>query len=70
MGWVLRVCTYIDLDNSINARPGSVQDSLDVFADLLRFLTDSSLDQVPGGVGGDLAGHEDLAVCTDSMGLL
>lgn len=61
--------TYVDLDDLGNARTGSIQDGLDVVAAGLGLDADVALDQVGRGVGGDLAGDEDLAVGTDGLGL-
>lgn len=61
--------TYVDLDNLLHARSGSFHDSLDVVAAGLGQLADVTLDRVGGGVVGDLAGDEDLAVGADGLGL-
>lgn len=61
--------TYIDLDDLFHAGTSSGQDSLDVIAANLSLLADVALDQVRGGVSGDLAGDEDLAVGADGLGL-
>lgn len=61
--------TYINLNNLLNARPGGRQDSPDIVAARLGLVADGALDQVRRGVRGDLAGHEDLAVGADGLGL-
>lgn len=61
--------THVDLDDLGNAGTGSGQDSLDVVAADLGLLADVTLDQVGGGISGDLAGDEDLAVSADGLGL-
>jgi hypothetical protein len=61
--------THVNLDDLGDVGTGSGQDSLDVVAADLGLLADVTLDQVGGGVGGDLAGDEDLAVGTDGLGL-
>ena len=60
---------YVDLDDLGHAGAGGVQDGLDVVAAGLGQLADVALDQVGRGVGGDLAGDEDLAVGADGLGL-
>lgn len=67
--WGKDTKTYVDLDNLLHARSGSFHDSLDVVAAGLGQLADVTLDRVGGGVVGDLAGDEDLAVGADSLGL-
>jgi hypothetical protein len=61
--------TYIDLDDLVHAGASSGQDSLDVIAANLCLGADVALDQVGGGVSGDLARDEDLTVGTDGLGL-
>jgi len=63
------VATYVDLDDLGNAGSGGVQDGFDVVAAGLGLLADVALDQVGRGVGGNLAGDEDLAVGADGLGL-
>lgn len=62
--------TYVNLDNLRHAGTSGGQDSLDVIAADLGLVTDAALDQGGGGIGGDLAGDEDLAVGADGLGLL
>lgn len=66
---IVLLVTYVDLDDLGNAGTGGVQDGLDVVAAGLGQLADVTLDQVGRGVGGDLAGDEDLAVGADGLGL-
>lgn len=61
---------YINLDNLAHARPGRSQNSLEVIAASLGLIGNGTLDQRAGGVGGDLAGDEELAVCADGLGLI
>lgn len=61
--------TYVDLDDLGHGGTGGVEDGLDVVAAGLGQLADVALDQVGGGVGGDLAGDKDLAVGADGLGL-
>lgn len=64
-GWI----THIDLDDLGDGGTSGVQDSLDVVAADLGLLADVALDEVTGGVSGDLAGDEELAVGADGLGL-
>lgn len=59
----------IDLDNLGHFRTGGLEDGIDVVAASLGELANVTLDQGAGGVGGNLAGDEDLAVGADSLGL-
>jgi hypothetical protein len=59
----------IDLDNLVDAGPGSVNNGLDIVAAGLCLFADVALDEVAGSVSGDLAGDEELAVGTDGLGL-
>ena len=61
--------TYIDLDDLVHAGASGGQDSLDVITANLCLGTDVALDQVRGGVGGDLAGDENLTIGADGLGL-
>lgn len=61
--------THVDLDDLGHAGTGGGQDSLDVVAADLGLLADVTLNQVGGGISGDLAGDEDLAVGADGLGL-
>lgn len=61
--------TYVDLDDLGDAGAGSGNDGLDVVAAGLGQLADVALDEVGGGISGDLAGDEDLAVGADGLGL-
>jgi hypothetical protein len=61
--------TYVDLDDLVNAGTSGKQNSLDVIAAGLGQDADVALDEVGGGVSGDLAGDEDLAVGADGLGL-
>lgn len=60
---------HIDLDDlgHVGARGG--QDRLDVVAAGLGEFADGAGDEGTGGIGGDLAGDEDLAVGADCLGL-
>lgn len=60
---------YVDLDNLGHAGTSSVKDSLDVVTAGLGQDANVALDKVGRGIGGDLAGDEDLAVGTDSLRL-
>lgn len=59
----------VDLDDLVNTGPGSVQNGLDVIAAGLCLFADVALDEVAGSISGNLAGDEELAVGTDSLGL-
>jgi hypothetical protein len=61
--------TYVNLDNLGHAGTSGGQNSLDVIAADLGLVADAALDESGGCIGGDLAGDEDLAVGTDSLGL-
>lgn len=61
--------THIDLDDLGHAGAGGSQDGLDVVAADLGLVADVALNQVGGGISGDLAGNENLAVGTDGLGL-
>lgn len=61
--------THVNLDDLGDVGTGSGQDSLDVVTADLGLLANVTLDQVGGGIGGDLAGDEDLAVGADGLGL-
>jgi hypothetical protein len=63
------VITHIDLDNLVDAGPGSVKNGLDIVAAGLCLFADVALDEVAGSVSGDLAGDKELAVGTDGLGL-
>lgn len=60
--------THVDLDDLGNAGTGGGQDSLDVVAADLGLVADVALNQVGGGISGDLAGDEDLAIGADGLG--
>jgi hypothetical protein len=64
-----RGITHVDLDDLVNTGPGSVQNGLDVIAAGLCLFADVALDEVAGSISGNLAGDEELAVGTDSLGL-
>ena len=49
--------THVDLDDLGNAGTGGGQDSLDVVAADLGLVADAALNQVGGGISGDLAGQ-------------
>jgi hypothetical protein len=59
----------VDLDNLGHLGTGGGQDGLDVVAAGLGEFADGASDEGAGGVGGDLAGDEDLAVGADSLRL-
>lgn len=59
----------VDLEDLVNTGPGSVQNGLDVIAAGLCLFADVALDEVAGSISGNLAGDEELAVGTDSLGV-
>lgn len=61
--------THVDLDDLGHAGSSGGQDGLDVVTADLGLVADVTLDQVGGGISGDLAGDEDLAVGADGLGL-
>lgn len=61
--------SYTNSNDLLHPAPCSRQDSKDVLDALLRLVGDAAFDQVAGGVGGDLAGDEDLVVGFDGLGL-
>lgn len=60
---------YVNLDDLGNAGAGSLKNGLDVVAAGLGLDANGALDQVGRGVGGNLAGDENLAVGADGLGL-
>lgn len=64
-----RQLTHIDLDDLAHARASRLNDGLDVVAAGLGQVANVTGDEVSRGIGGDLAGDEDLAVGTNSLGL-
>lgn len=60
---------HVDLDDLGHLGAGSGQNGLDVVAAGLGEFADGAGDEGAGGVGGDLAGDEDLAVGADCLGL-
>lgn len=59
----------VHLDDLGHLGAGGGQDGLDVVAAGLSQVADVAGDEGAGGVGGDLAGDEDLAVGADGLGL-
>lgn len=59
----------VDLDDLGDVRARGAQDRGDVVAAGLGEFADVAGHQGAGGVGGDLAGDEDLAVGADGLGL-
>lgn len=60
---------YINLNNLLHARPGSLKNSLDIIAASLGLIGDAALDESAGAVSGDLARDPDLVAGADGLGL-
>lgn len=60
---------HVDFDDTVEPHAGFREDALDVLAALGGFVRDAAFDQGAFGVGGDLAGYEDLRTRDDGLGL-
>ena len=61
--------TYTDSDDLVDTTSPSFKHGFEIHAALARLLCNGALDEVSGGVGGDLASAPDLAGGFDGVGV-